>query len=208
MRTGNVVGGQFDSMLAKLIITGETREEAIERARRALDEYVVEGLPTVIPFHQAVLSDSAFTQDFSVYTRWIEEEFDKTIPAYQDSEDDVDADTDTRRTYAVEIDGRRIEVALPSSLVIGNGAKRKAKKRRSGAGAALSGDAVPAPMQGTVVKVNVTEGDAVAEGDILLVLEAMKMENPVKAHKAGTVKGLAVEQGDQVNKTAVLLEIR
>ena len=209
VRSGNAIGGQFDSMLAKLIVTGETRDEAIQRARRALDEYIVEGLPTVIPFHQAVLNDPAFIGDgesFSVYTRWIEEEFNNTIPQYQDSDEEGD-EPGTNRTYAVEIDGRRIEVALPASLVIGNGSKRKSKKRRS-SGAALSGDAVPAPMQGTVVKVNVAEGDTVNEGDILLVLEAMKMENPVKAHKSGTVKGLAVEQGDQVNKTAVLLEIR
>ena len=211
VRAGNVVGGQFDSMLAKLIVTGEDRDEAIQRARRALAEYDVAGLPTVIPFHQAVLNDPAFIGDgerFDVYTRWIEEEFNNTIPPYQDSDDDMDvADSEpAKRTYAVEIDGRRIEVALPASLVIGNGAKRKSKKRRS-SGAALSGDAVPAPMQGTVVKVNVAEGDTVNEGDILLVLEAMKMENPVKAHKSGTVKGLAAEQGEQVNKNAVLLEI-
>ena len=208
VRAGNVVGGQFDSMLAKLIVTGEDRDEAIQRARRALAEYEVAGLPTVIPFHQAVLNDPAFIGDgerFDVYTRWIEEEFNNTIPPYQDSDDEGD-EPGAKRTYAVEIDGRRIEVALPSSLVIGNGAKRKSKKRRS-SGAALSGDAVPAPMQGTVVKVNVAEGDTVNEGDILLVLEAMKMENPVKAHKSGTVKGLAAEQGEQVNKNAVLLEI-
>ena len=211
VRAGNIVGGQFDSMLAKLIVTGEDRDEAIQRARRALAEYEIAGLPTVIPFHQAVLNDPAFIGDgerFDVYTRWIEEEFKNTIPPYQDSDDDIDvADSEpAKRTYAVEIDGRRIEVALPASLVIGNGAKRKSKKRRS-SGAALSGDAVPAPMQGTVVKVNVAEGDTVNEGDILLVLEAMKMENPVKAHKSGTVKGLAAEQGEQVNKNAVLLEI-
>ncbi|KGF22626.1 acetyl-COA carboxylase [Corynebacterium tuscaniense DNF00037] len=211
VRAGNIVGGQFDSMLAKLIVTGEDRDEAIQRARRALAEYDVAGLPTVIPFHQAVLNDPAFIGDgerFDVYTRWIEEEFNNTIPPYQDSDDDIDvSDSEpAKRTYAVEIDGRRIEVALPASLVIGNGAKRKSKKRRS-SGAALSGDAVPAPMQGTVVKVNVAEGDTVNEGDILLVLEAMKMENPVKAHKSGTVRGLAAEQGEQVNKNAVLLEI-
>ena len=208
VRAGNVVGGQFDSMLAKLIVTGEDRDEAIQRARRALAEYEVAGLPTVIPFHQAVLNDPAFIGDgerFDVYTRWIEEEFNNTIPQYQDTDDDGE-EPGGNRTYAVEIDGRRIEVALPASLVIGNGAKRKPKKRRS-SGAALSGDAVPAPMQGTVVKVNVAEGDTVNEGDILLVLEAMKMENPVKAHKSGTVKGLAAEQGEQVNKNAVLLEI-
>ncbi|MGV0432198.1 ATP-binding protein [Corynebacterium sp. 20_84] len=209
VRAGNVIGGQFDSMLAKLIVTGETREEAIQRARRALDEFIVDGLPTVIPFHRTVLNDPAFIGDengFDVYTRWIEEEFTAEIPPYTDDEEEGD-EPGTKRTYAVEIDGRRVEVALPASLVIGGSGKRKAKKRRNSA-AALSGDAVPAPMQGTVVKVNVAEGDTVNEGDILLVLEAMKMENPVKAHKSGTVKGLAVEQGDQVNKTSVLLEIR
>ena len=209
VRAGNVVGGQFDSMLAKLIVTGEDRTEAIQRARRALAEYDVAGLPTVIPFHQAVLEDPAFIGDgqrFNVYTRWIEEEFAAEIPPYQDADEETEA-PESNRTYAVEIDGRRIEVALPASLVIGNG-KRKTKKRRSAGAAALSGDAVPAPMQGTVVKINVAEGDTVEEGDILLVLEAMKMENPVKAHKSGTVKGLAVEQGEQVNKNAALLEIR
>ncbi|MDL0402574.1 biotin carboxylase N-terminal domain-containing protein [Corynebacterium lehmanniae] len=212
VRAGSVVGGQFDSMLAKLIVTGATRREAIERARRALGEYVVAGFPTVIPFHQAILDNPAFVGDedgFGVYTRWIEEEWDGELPSTPATDEDEDADTGApaRRTFAVEIDGRRIEVALPEELVAAGPAKRKPKKRRAGK-AAVSGDAVAAPMQGSVIKVNVEEGQEVAEGDVLVVLEAMKMENPVKAHKAGAVTGLAVEVGGQVNKGAVLMELK
>ncbi|WP_115685195.1 acetyl/propionyl/methylcrotonyl-CoA carboxylase subunit alpha [Corynebacterium senegalense] len=213
VRAGSVVGGQFDSMLAKLIISGEDRNEAIQRAKRALDEYVVKGLPTVIPFHQAILNDPAFVGDgecFDVYTRWIEEEWANDLPASTEGADSPEDDeAEETRTFSVEVNGRRIEIALPSSLVFGAGPRRRKKKRRSsGSQAAASGDAVAAPMQGTVIKVNVSEGEEVAEGDVLLVLEAMKMENPVKAHKAGVVTGLAAEQGGQVNKGAVLLELK
>lgn len=217
VHAGSVIGGQFDSMLAKLIVSGENRTEALERARRALDEYVVTGIPTVIPFHKAVVTDDAFIgdgQSFSVYTRWIEEEWVNELTSGADTADDaapgVDAvDADERRTFAVEVNGRRIEVALPSSLVFGGGARKRPKKRRGAqSAAAASGDAVAAPMQGTVIKVNVAEGDHVDEGDVLVVLEAMKMENPIKAHKAGTVTGLAVETGKQVNKAAVLMELK
>ena len=212
VRAGSVVGGQFDSMLAKLIVTGATRQEAIERARRALGEYVVAGFPTVIPFHQAILDNPAFVGDedgFGVYTRWIEEEWDGELPTTPATDEDEDADTGApaRRTFAVEIDGRRIEVALPEELVAAGPAKRKPKKRRANK-AAVSGDAVASPMQASVIKVNVEEGQEVAEGDVLVVLEAMKMENPVKAHKAGAVTGLAVEVGGQVNKGAVLMELK
>ena len=212
VRAGSVVGGQFDSMLAKLIVTGATRREAIERARRALGEYVVVGFPTVIPFHQAMLNNPAFVGDedgFSVYTRWIEEEWDGELPSTPATDEDTDTDTGApaRRTFAVEIDGRRIEVALPEELVAAGPAKRKPKKRRANK-AAVSGDAVASPMQASVIKVNVEEGQEVAEGDVLLVLEAMKMENPVKAHKAGAVTGLAAEVGGQVNKGAVLMELK
>ncbi|OFT55648.1 acetyl-/propionyl-CoA carboxylase subunit alpha [Corynebacterium sp. HMSC05H05] len=210
VRAGSVVGGQFDSMLAKLIVTGATRQEAIERARRALGEYVVAGFPTVIPFHQAILDNPAFIGDedgFGVYTRWIEEEWDGELPTTPVADEDAETEAPARRTFAVEIDGRRIEVALPEELVAAGPAKRRPKKRRAGK-AAVSGDAVASPMQGSVIKVNVEEGQEVAEGDVLVVLEAMKMENPVKAHKAGTVTGLAVEAGGQVNKGAVLMELK
>ena len=213
VRAGSVVGGQFDSMLAKLIVTGSTRQEAIERARRALGEYVVAGFPTVIPFHQAVVNNPAFVggaDGFDVYTRWIEEEWDGELPAAPagaDAGTDTASEAPARRTFTVEVDGRRIEVALPLELVAVGPAKRKPKKRQASK-ASVSGDAVASPMQATVIKVNVEEGAEVAEGDVLVVLEAMKMENPVKAHKAGTVTGLAVEAGGQVNKGAVLMELK
>lgn len=214
VRAGSTIGGQFDSMLAKLIVSGETRTEAIERSKRALAEYTVKGLPTVIPFHQAVLSNPAFVGDgesFAVYTRWIEEEWDGEMPTAPGRTEGEEApEAEETRTFAVEVNGRRIEIALPASLVFGGAAPRRKKKKRRSAGTstAASGDAVAAPMQGTVIKVNVTEGEEVAEGDVLLVLEAMKMENPVKAHKAGVVTGLAAEQGGQVNKGAVLMELK
>ena len=208
---GSVIGGQFDSMLAKLIVWGPDRETALRRSARALSEYTVEGLPTVIPFDQAIVADPAFTAEdgnFGVYTKWIEEEWDNQLPAHDESTDAEAADAEPSQVHTVEIDGRRIEVALPASFGI-NGAPRKKKKRKgSGAKAAVSGDAVTSPMQGTVIKVNVEESQEVAEGEVLLVLEAMKMENPVKAHKAGTVTGLAVEAGASTTKGSVLLEIK
>ena len=208
---GSVIGGQFDSMLAKLIVWGPDRETALRRSARALSEYTVEGLPTVIPFDQAIVADPAFTAEdgnFSVYTKWIEEEWDNQLPAHDDSTDAEAAEAEPSQVHTVEIDGRRIEVALPASFGI-NGAPRKKKKRKgSSAKAAVSGDAVTSPMQGTVIKVNVEEGQEVSEGEVLLVLEAMKMENPVKAHKTGTVTGLAVEAGAATTKGSVLLEIK
>ena len=208
---GSVIGGQFDSMLAKLIVWGPDRETALRRSARALSEYTVEGLPTVIPFDQAVVADPAFAAEdgnFGVYTKWIEEEWDNQLPAHDESTDAEAADAEPSQVHTVEIDGRRIEVALPASFGA-NGTPHKKKKRKgSGAKAAVSGDAVTSPMQGTVIKVNVEEGQEVAEGEVLLVLEAMKMENPVKAHKAGTVTGLAVEAGASTTKGSVLLEIK
>lgn len=208
---GSVIGGQFDSMLAKLIVWGPDRETALRRSARALSEYTVEGLPTVIPFDQAVVADPAFAAEdgnFGVYTKWIEEEWDNQLPAHDDSTDTEAAEAEPSQVHTVEIDGRRIEVALPASFGA-NGTPRKKKKRKgSSAKAAVSGDAVTSPMQGTVIKVNVEEGQEVAEGEVLLVLEAMKMENPVKAHKTGTVTGLAVEAGAATTKGSVLLEIK
>lgn len=215
VRTGSAIGGQFDSMLAKLIVTGETREEALERSRRALAEFKVEGLPTVIPFHQAVINDPAFIGDgtsFDVYTRWIEEEWVNELSPYVDAADADEDESVPNEKFVVEVDGRRVEVALPAGFGVTNGnsgTKKKKRKRAKGAGGgAISGDAVAAPMQGTVIKVACEEGAEVSEGDVVVVLEAMKMENPVKAHKSGTVAGLAVEQGQQINKGAVLLEIK
>ena len=215
IREGDVIGGQFDSMLAKLIVWGKDRDEALRRSARALAEYNVEGLATVIPFHRHIVENPAFVGDgekFDVYTKWIEEEWDNPIQPYAgDSEVDEDEAVPSQKV-TVEIDGRRVEVALPGDLALGGGAggaRKKAKKRRSGgAKKAASGDAVVAPMQGTVIKVEVEEGQEVAEGDTVVVLEAMKMENPVKAHKAGTVTGLAAEAGAGVGKGDVLMELK
>lgn len=214
---GSVIGGQFDSMLAKLIVFGETREEALQRARRALSEYVIEGMPTALPFHAHIVENPAFVGDgekFDVYTKWIEEEWDNPIPAYVDPADvEEEEEATPKQKVVVEIDGRRVEIALPGDLALAGGgaggAKKKAKKRRAGGGKkAVSGDAVAAPMQGTVIKVNVEEGQEVNEGDTVVVLEAMKMENPVKAHKSGVVTGLSAAAGEGVTKGAVLMEIK
>jgi len=222
VETGSVIGGQFDSMLAKLIVHGATREEALARSRRALDEFTVEGLATVIPFHRAVVSDPAFIGDddgFTVHTRWIETEWENTVEPFTGEEPVDSEDSLPRQKVVVEVGGRRLEVSLPGDLSLGNGGasagasgviRRKPKTRKRGAhgGAAASGDAVTAPMQGTVVKVAVEEGQEVTEGDLLVVLEAMKMENPVNAHKDGTVTGLAVEAGAAITQGTVLAEIK
>jgi len=220
VEAGSVIGGQFDSMLAKLIVTGANRAQAIERARRALDEFHVEGLATVIPFHRAVLRDPAFIGDdngFSVHTRWIETEWDNTVEPFTGG-GAVDAEEEQpRQTVVVEVAGRRLEVSLPGDLALGNGGaaepgviRKKPKPRKRGAqtGAAASGDAVTAPMQGTVVKVAVEEGQSVVAGELIVVLEAMKMENPVTAHKDGVITGLAVEPGAAITQGTVLAEIK
>ncbi|OFK66450.1 MULTISPECIES: biotin carboxylase N-terminal domain-containing protein [unclassified Corynebacterium] len=214
VREGSVIGGQFDSMLAKLIVWGPDRATAIARARRALAEYRIEGLPTVIPFHQAILTDPAFTAEdgnFTVYTKWIEEEWVNELPAYVDpAEAAEDEEQEAAQKFVVEVGGRRIEVALPGNLLLGGGSKRKKSKKRRGKGASasVSGDTVTAPMQGSVIKVAVEEGQEVEEGEVVVVLEAMKMENPVKAHKSGTVADLKVSTGTQINKGEPILEIK
>jgi acetyl-CoA/propionyl-CoA carboxylase biotin carboxyl carrier protein len=222
VESGSVIGGQFDSMLAKLIVYGATREEALARSRRALDEFNVEGLATVIPFHRAVVSDPAFIGDsdgFTVHTRWIETEWDNNVEPFTGGDPIEEEDTIPRQTVVVEVGGRRLEVSLPGDLAIGNGGggggvgnvvrkKPKPRKRGAHAGATASGDAVTAPMQGTVVKVAVEEGQEVAAGDLVVVLEAMKMENPVTAHKDGTITGLAVEAGAAITQGTVLAEIK
>ncbi|WP_114202729.1 acetyl/propionyl/methylcrotonyl-CoA carboxylase subunit alpha [Janibacter anophelis] len=215
---GDTVAGAFDSMIAKLIVTGATREQALERSRRALDELVVDGMPTVIPFHQAIVRDPAFAPEgdapFSVYTRWIETEFDNQIAPYGGEVGEAAEEEGERQKITVEVGGKRLEVVLPGGLSLGGGggatAKKKAPKRSGGGGggAAASGDSLTAPMQGTIVKIAVEEGQEVAEGDLIVVLEAMKMEQPINAHKAGTISGLSAEVGATVSNGAVLAEIK
>jgi acetyl-CoA/propionyl-CoA carboxylase, biotin carboxylase, biotin carboxyl carrier protein len=212
VETGGEVAGAFDSMLAKLIVTGATREEALQRARRALDELIVEGMPTVVPFHRAVVRDEAFTSEpFTVHTRWIETEWDNQVPPY-DAAPAEPAEEAQRQTVVVEVGGRRLEVSLPAGLAAGGGGPAgvaaKARKRGSGhGGSGASGDTLTSPMQGTIVKVAVEDGATVEAGDLIVVLEAMKMEQPINAHKAGTISGLSAEVGAAVTSGAVLCTI-
>ncbi|WP_458113714.1 acetyl/propionyl/methylcrotonyl-CoA carboxylase subunit alpha [Arthrobacter sp. R1-13] len=215
---GDVISGNFDSMLSKLIVTGASREQALQRSRRALEEMVVEGIPTVIPFDLAVVSDPAFAPaegPFSVHTRWIETGFVNNIPAWGGAGGSTDGEeAGERQRVVVEVGGKRLEVVLPASLgsvASGSGstkpAKAKKRSRSGGAAAAASGNALSSPMQGTIVKVAVSEGDVVVEGDLVVVLEAMKMEQPLTAHRSGTITGLAAIQGETVSAGAIIATI-
>jgi acetyl-CoA/propionyl-CoA carboxylase biotin carboxyl carrier protein len=209
--TGDVISGAFDSLLAKLIVTGTSREDALERSRRALDEFEVAGLPTVLPFHRKIVRDPAFTSaPFSVYTRWIETEFDNDIEPWSGSLPDGTPPA-ARHNVVVEVDGKRVEVSLPTKLVpaAGGGTALAAPPRRRAASSVstVTGDSVKAPMQATIVKLAVAEGDVVVKGDLILVLEAMKMEQPLTAHKDGTVTGVNATVGATVSSGHVLLSI-
>ena len=219
MEQGDTVAGAFDSMIAKLIVTGRDRTEALARSRRALAEFEIQGMPTVIAFHRAVVSDPAFApaepdSAFSVHTRWIETEFDNTIEPYSGPTAEDAGEEGERQSVVVEVGGQRVEVSLPAGLALGGGGgtagRKKAPKRgrARGGAAAVSGDAVTAPMQGTIVKIAVEEGAEVAEGDVIIVLEAMKMEQPIKAHKAGTVTGFSAEVGSTIGNGAVICELK
>jgi acetyl-CoA/propionyl-CoA carboxylase biotin carboxyl carrier protein len=216
---GAVISGAFDSLLAKIIVTGRDRTEALERARRALDETRIEGMATALPFHRAVVRDPAFApavpeQAFTVHTRWIETEFDNTIPPFGGAAGNAGPAAE-RETVVVEVGGKRLEVTLPAGLGAVTSAGparpgRAAPKRGPGHGgaSAISGDSLASPMQGTIVKIAVSEGDEVAEGDLVVVLEAMKMEQPLTAHKAGTVTGLSATVGEVVSSGAVICELK
>ncbi|MGH3486505.1 MAG: acetyl/propionyl/methylcrotonyl-CoA carboxylase subunit alpha [Actinopolymorphaceae bacterium] len=211
---GETVPGDFDSLIAKLIVTGRDRTQALERARRALAEFVVEGMPTVIPFHRAVLETPAFTAaggGFGVHTRWIETEFATPIPPYDGTPGTGAAPE--RERITVEVGGKRLEVVLPAGLgaTQGSDAGNRRPPRRGNSArsqATASGDALTSPMQGTLVKVAVEDGQTVQPGDLVVVLEAMKMEQPVNAHKPGKVAGLAAQVGSTVTAGAVLCEIK
>jgi acetyl-CoA/propionyl-CoA carboxylase biotin carboxyl carrier protein len=219
-QNGETVPGAFDSLIAKLIVTGRDRQQALERSRRALAEFVVDGMPTVIPFHRAVVEDPAYVGpsnpsgegSFDVYTTWIETDFDNQLQPYA-GDPAESGDSEGRQTVVVEVGGRRLEVSLPGGLAASSpapsgGATRPRRTAGKRAGAAAGGDAVTSPMQGTIVKVSVEEGQPVAEGDVIVVLEAMKMEQPLKAHKAGTVSALHAEVGSTVAHGAVICELK
>lgn len=218
VEAGSVVGGQFDSLLAKLIVSGSDRNQALERSRRALAEFQVGGMATVLDFHRLVVSDPAFAadreEDFTVHTRWIETEWDNTVEPFTGASE-ADEEAAPRQNVVVEVGGKRVEVSLPGDISFGGGggggaaAKPKPRKRGGGGGGAkASGDAVTAPMQGTIIKVAVSDGDTVSAGDLIVVLEAMKMENPVTAHKDGTVTGLSAETGSSISQGTVVCEIK
>jgi acetyl-CoA/propionyl-CoA carboxylase biotin carboxyl carrier protein len=217
---GDTIAGAFDSMIAKLIVTGASRPQALERARRALDELVVDGMPTVTPFHRVVVRDPAFAPDgdapFTVHTRWIETEFVNTIEPFSGAVPGVPETPGEKQRVIVEVGGKRLEVVLPAGLALGGGGGRPAGKAKPtrrggggrGAGAAVGGDTLTAPMQGTVVKVAVADGDTVEAGDLVIVLEAMKMEQPLNAHKAGVISGLSVAAGETLQSGAKICEIK
>ena len=210
---GDVIGGNFDSLLAKLIVTGKDRQEALQRSRRALAEFKVDGIATALTFHRVVVEDPAFAPadpeaPFTVHTRWIETEFNNEIPAYSGDTQELE-DSVPRQSVVVEVNGKRLEVTLPSGFGTQSSEPTPtAKKReRKKAGANTSGDSLVAPMQGTIVKIDVTEGQVVEAGDLIVVLEAMKMEQPLTAHKAGTITKLNAEVGTTVPSGTVLCEI-
>ena len=213
---GDSVSGAFDSLLGKLIVTGRDRAEALERSRRALDEFEVAGMPTVLPFHRKVVRDPAFTAEdgkFGVFTRWIETEFANDIPPW-DGEAEAPAEAEPRHTVVVEVSGKRLEVSLPDRIAvapvkIGRPAAAPPSRRSHApsASAAASGDAVKSPMQATVVKVAVAEGQQVVKGDLVVVLEAMKMEQPLQAHKDGVVGAIDATPGTTVSSGHQLLTI-
>ncbi|MER5918711.1 acetyl/propionyl/methylcrotonyl-CoA carboxylase subunit alpha [Streptomyces mirabilis] len=221
VQCGSVIGPAWDSLLAKLIVTGATREQALQRAARALEEFEIGGMATALPFHRAVVKDPAFapeltgsTDPFTVHTRWIETEFANDIPAFTDPAEVAEAEDEPgRESVVVEVGGKRLEVSLPSSLGmslartgLAAGAKPKRRAARR-SGPVASGDTLASPMQGTIVKVAVEEGQEVKEGDLVVVLEAMKMEQPLNAHRSGIVKSLTAEVGASVASGAAMCEI-
>lgn len=218
VESGSVIGPAWDSLLAKLIVTGATREQALQRAARALAEFEVEGMATAIPFHRAVVTDPAFAptdgSPFTVFTRWIETEFVNEIPPFAAPAAEDTEEEPGRETVVVEVGGKRLEVSLPSSLgmtlartAAAGGAKPKRRAAKK-SGPAASGDTLASPMQGTIVKVAVEEGQQVQEGELIVVLEAMKMEQPLNAHRSGTIVGLTAEVGASLTSGATICEIK
>jgi acetyl-CoA/propionyl-CoA carboxylase, biotin carboxylase, biotin carboxyl carrier protein len=218
---GQTVPQAFDSLIAKLIVTGATREQALERARRALAEFEIDGMPTVLPFHRAVVDDPAFaTGPLRVHTRWIETEFATPIPPYAGGTSAAaeDGGEGGRERITVEVGGKRLEVTVPAGLgaTAAGGAPRTAARERKGGsrrggpagGGAASGDELVSPMQGTIVKIVTADGQPVSAGDTIVVLEAMKMEQPLTAHKDGTVSGLSVQVGQTVPAGAVICQLK
>lgn len=200
-KSGDTIGGNFDSLLAKLIVTGNSRAQVIERARRALAEFHIGGLATALPFHRAIVEDPAFTENFTVYTSYIENEFVNEIPAFGKSATHVPSHAAAEH-FVTEVNGHRFDVVLHAPEPIHK--RHRAKKGMSGL---VTGDGLTSPMQGTVVKIAAGEGDFVEVGDLVIVLEAMKMEQPLMAHKSGIVTNLVAVIGENVSNGARLCDI-
>jgi acetyl-CoA/propionyl-CoA carboxylase biotin carboxyl carrier protein len=213
---GMTVPQAFDSLIAKLIVTGATREQALERARRALAEFEIDGMPTVLPFHRAVVRDPAFTSEpFRVHTRWIETEFAADIPPYAGGAVVAGSEPEAREQITVEVGGKRLEVTVPAGLgasaagsAAASAARPRTGRRAAAGGGAPSGDELISPMQGTIVKIVAADGEQVSAGDTIVVLEAMKMEQPLTAHKDGTIRGLSITVGQTVPAGAVICQLR
>jgi len=212
--SGQTVPQVFDSLIAKLIVTGASRTQALQRAARALAEFEVGGMPTVLPFHRAVVADPAFAgEPLRVHTRWIETEFAAPMPDQQAAQAAAAAD---RESITVEVGGKRLEVVVPASLGLprrpaaatASAERSRPLSRAHRAASGGSGDTVVSPMQGTIVKIAVADGERVSAGDVIVVLEAMKMEQPLTAHKDGTVTGLAVSVGQTVAAGAPICELK
>jgi len=200
-RNGDTIGGNFDSLLAKLIVTGATREEAVQRARRALSEFIVGGLATALPFHKAIMEDPAFTEKFNVYTSYIENEFKNDIPPYSQSA--LESQTHAAAEHLVtEINGKRFEIYVHAPEPV-----HKRHRAKQGASGASTGTALTSPMQGTVVKIAVEEGQRVEAGELIMVLEAMKMEQPLSAHRSGLIANLSANIGETVSSGSTLCDI-
>ena len=200
-RNGDTIGGNFDSLLAKLIVTGSTREEAVQRARRALAEFNVGGLATALPFHRAIMDDLAFTENFSIYTSYIENEFKNEIPPFAQSA--LESQTHAAAEHLVtEINGKRFEIFVHAPEPV-----HKRHRAKQGASGASAGTALTSPMQGTVVKVAVQEGQKVEAGELIIVLEAMKMEQPLSAHRSGVISNLSAIIGETVSSGSTLCDI-
>jgi acetyl-CoA/propionyl-CoA carboxylase biotin carboxyl carrier protein len=197
---GDRIGGNFDSLLAKLIVTGATRKEALERSRRALKEFQIEGMATALPFHRAILEDKNFTDTFKVYTSYIENEFNNEIPAFTSSSGSSEATPPLREDLIVELDGKKFNLSIFSD----NQIPKRTRKNSQSAFTGSVGDGVISPMQGTVVKIAIAEGDLVQSGDLLIVLEAMKMEQPLTAHKSGRISAINVAIGASVTSGSTL----
>jgi acetyl-CoA/propionyl-CoA carboxylase biotin carboxyl carrier protein len=216
VRSGSIVAPQFDSLLAKLIVTGADRQQALRRARRALAEMEITGVATVLPFHRAVVQAPDFTSETAllVHTRWIETDFAGSIPA--DPGFGTTAPDGARRTITVDLDGRRLAVGLPAALLDGwarsgapvpAGVCLDAEYDGGAAAAAAAPGELRAEMAGTVVKWLVEPGAEVSAGDPVVVLEAMKMETQVAAHRGGTITDVRAQAGGVVNAGAVLATI-